>query len=1201
MEGAPVSSSSSSDSSSSSTLETRIALMKENIRAAVLRMHQPGRTEFQKLMSESENPWQSLSKVQENWGLGLEKCKPAISFLDALNQSRSTLYIQLFDHMKDKLDKQLDCIREEAGLLIMLRQTIEFLNVRDLKSIPISIIKRLRHVPDVYLHHLASKKLLGDLPVSIRRQAWELNPPLFVSTMEPLGRECIAALQAPAGMSPQHPPLRQLVDFIGHNEKLFGVFADTCAAWCREERQALWGAVLRAVLMGMLDDGHKIQSLGKLDEIAWIFDQRRKQGKLDLQSLLRVVEMLKHLIIGQATKERNALKKQHEERFGDSASVPWGQGTKRASPRKRAFSPAKKHIPKKTIIMHVKRKLLGPAVERVVPIPLYEPAKPKMQTIPDAVLRPLLDEAWQFLTDIDNILLFQNKVTDDVAPNYSAFIKYPMDLNTMQVRLQQGGFYLDLDDFHGDVMQMFRNCKKYNGPGSKYTTYATGLNKRWKQKVEELKDRLTAPPPPPEEAADTAAAAVLERTQQGTQKEATGEDAPDAASAPAVPSVKPFAFSAAAASIADASPRDALRTLLEQAWEYLLDLDIHSFFAVPVTDLIAPGYSQAIAKPMDLSTMRLKTGKRRYKSLTDFGADVDLMLANCFEFNKESPMSEVFQSAVLLQRAWVYLQAPLAAMLGGSWSEDSSAPPPPVMPLNLLPSASTDPDAPVRKPLPKAFVPKPLPPLVHNAAAPLAAVKPSVEAPAAMDVPEEPEAVKENIAAEVATEGGEDAGWDSDQGGRPKRARREHSPSDAPTPDAEDEFPPPEHVSVVNWVQCHECSKWRTAPLSVDTEGLPEVWVCRDNTWAPLLAWCEAEEELEDAAGAVPVLLPGDGQGCTLMETAAAPAPVPYSLRHRDPPLSSSSFSSYESAETVAKAPRLGLGLGLGLGLETVAKAPRTQNKPKNARIPAQLVSTNRNFSAQYAGKSALLASSEAAVEAMRGQQLSLASLRGGDSGAVVPAFMPRSADAGERSIRALGRGGEATEDGGPVGLFELPQVAANKRLLWALCMLRDPQIQGLLRRFLAHRLASIVTYIVREPSAGQASVVSLSALPTRPLDDHVLRLALQLCQLPLDYADAVPALDPVLLRVHVPLMLVGVIEARQARHAAAAAAAEASGGSAPARAPVTLAELRKISGRAYQQTRENLKEEAPVGPVASQARTELIESVAKFVLQLLN
>lgn len=45
--------------------------------------------------------------------------------------------------------------------------------------------------------------------------------------------------------------------------------------------------------------------------------------------------------------------------------------------------------------------------------------------------------------------------------------------------------------------------------------------------------------------------------------------------------------------------------------------DDQQFFAWPVTDKIAPGYSSIIKKPMDFSTMKFKIENETYISLSE--------------------------------------------------------------------------------------------------------------------------------------------------------------------------------------------------------------------------------------------------------------------------------------------------------------------------------------------------------------------------------------------------------------------------------------------------------------------------------------------------------------------------------------------------------------------------------------------------------
>lgn len=64
--------------------------------------------------------------------------------------------------------------------------------------------------------------------------------------------------------------------------------------------------------------------------------------------------------------------------------------------------------------------------------------------------------------------------------------------------------------------------------------------------------------------------------------------------------------------------RRPLSRLLEQLLRNLEKRDPHQFFAWPVNDNFAPGYSDIIRRPMDFSTMKQKIDENEYKSLNCF-------------------------------------------------------------------------------------------------------------------------------------------------------------------------------------------------------------------------------------------------------------------------------------------------------------------------------------------------------------------------------------------------------------------------------------------------------------------------------------------------------------------------------------------------------------------------------------------------------
>ncbi|XP_033855541.2 bromodomain-containing protein 9-like isoform X3 [Acipenser ruthenus] len=77
-----------------------------------------------------------------------------------------------------------------------------------------------------------------------------------------------------------------------------------------------------------------------------------------------------------------------------------------------------------------------------------------------------------------------------------------------------------------------------------------------------------------------------------------------------------------------------IQQLLEHFLRQLQRKDPHGFFAFPVTDAIAPGYSMIIKHPMDFGTIKDKIEINDYKSVTEFKADFKLMCDNAMVYNR---------------------------------------------------------------------------------------------------------------------------------------------------------------------------------------------------------------------------------------------------------------------------------------------------------------------------------------------------------------------------------------------------------------------------------------------------------------------------------------------------------------------------------------------------------------------------------------
>ena len=83
--------------------------------------------------------------------------------------------------------------------------------------------------------------------------------------------------------------------------------------------------------------------------------------------------------------------------------------------------------------------------------------------------------AWPFLQPVNR----------EEVPDYYEFIKEPMDLSTMEIKLENNK-YEKMEDFIYDIRLVCNNCRMYNGENTSYFKYANRLEKFFNNKVKEI-------------------------------------------------------------------------------------------------------------------------------------------------------------------------------------------------------------------------------------------------------------------------------------------------------------------------------------------------------------------------------------------------------------------------------------------------------------------------------------------------------------------------------------------------------------------------------------------------------------------------------------------------------------------------------------------------------------------------------------------
>uniref|UniRef100_A0A8C5G8K8 Bromodomain-containing protein 9 n=1 Tax=Gouania willdenowi TaxID=441366 RepID=A0A8C5G8K8_GOUWI len=148
----------------------------------------------------------------------------------------------------------------------------------------------------------------------------------------------------------------------------------------------------------------------------------------------------------------------------------------------------------------------------------------------------------------------------------------------------------------------------------------------------------------------------------------------------------------------ESTPR---QQLLEHFIRQLQRKDPHGFFAFPVTDAIAPGYSVIIKHPMDFSTMKDKIMNNDYNTVTEFKADFKLMCDNAMVYNR--PETVYYKAAKKLLHTGFKMMSK-AAILG---DEDLGADLPPPETISIqVESAKKSRKQPVKEEISYLFEPE---------------------------------------------------------------------------------------------------------------------------------------------------------------------------------------------------------------------------------------------------------------------------------------------------------------------------------------------------------------------------------------------------------------------------------------------------------------------------------------------------------------
>ncbi|KAJ3106186.1 hypothetical protein HK100_003763 [Physocladia obscura] len=255
-----------------------------------------------------------------------------------------------------------------------------------------------------------------------------------------------------------------------------------------------------------------------------------------------------------------------------------------------------------------------------------------------------LKDATIFLHPVDPIKLN--------IPTYFSVIKHPMDLSTIQKKLESAS-YVTAHAFIDDVNLMFQNCWDFNGKDSIVGKMAQNLQNYFAKQLQDMPSTVEAATqrsrPPPGYAYQH-----LDRPKREIQ-----------------PPPRLDSMNATRKQISKQS-----LTELKYANTIVRDLmkpKYYSYafpFLSPVDHvrLNIPSYPQIIKHPMDFGTILKKLDSQLYSSGAEFEADARLVFRNCYTFN--APGSEVYEMGRKLEQVFElkWRDKPLVAQSASSKS-----------------------------------------------------------------------------------------------------------------------------------------------------------------------------------------------------------------------------------------------------------------------------------------------------------------------------------------------------------------------------------------------------------------------------------------------------------------------------------------------------------------------------------------------------
>lgn len=134
-------------------MQSEITAAHKRVKAIVPFTGESGRNQIWQALNESADPCQTIETIQEEFSLNLPDSQSAIQLLLAMDSDLSSVSLSLFEGVSAYLESLIGKL-DQGALEELLHETVEYIAVKDLKSIPIAVMKKMTVIPEKYLKEL---------------------------------------------------------------------------------------------------------------------------------------------------------------------------------------------------------------------------------------------------------------------------------------------------------------------------------------------------------------------------------------------------------------------------------------------------------------------------------------------------------------------------------------------------------------------------------------------------------------------------------------------------------------------------------------------------------------------------------------------------------------------------------------------------------------------------------------------------------------------------------------------------------------------------------------------------------------------------------------------------------------------------------------------------------------------------------------